>query len=133
MLKSRLGLSLLYTDTKLSGPSQSIVVIDLGNLFFTSQNTARPLYSHGHYIEYLTYTICDWLCENCIVDFLRYVLKFRERLIFSFFTILFHEWFCLMVFGGIVYFEGFILVLGGINILLPVYSITNSKRYSMVF
>lgn len=41
MLKSKLGLSLLYTDTKLF--SHSVVVTDRGRRFFMSQNTARPL------------------------------------------------------------------------------------------
>lgn len=40
MLNRRFGLSLLYTDTKLS--SQFSVVTDLGRRFFMSQNTARP-------------------------------------------------------------------------------------------
>lgn len=40
MLKRRFGLSLLYTDTKLS--SQLSVVTDLGKRFLMSQNTARP-------------------------------------------------------------------------------------------
>ena len=42
MLNSRLGLSLLYTDTKLF--SHWTVVTDRGNRFLMSQNTARPLY-----------------------------------------------------------------------------------------
>jgi hypothetical protein len=41
MLNNKLGLSLLYTDTKL--PSHCIVVTDLGSRFFMSQKTARPL------------------------------------------------------------------------------------------
>ena len=41
MLKSKLGLSLLYTDTKLL--SQLMVVTDRGRRFLMSQNTARPL------------------------------------------------------------------------------------------
>lgn len=41
MLKRRLGLSLLYTETKLS--SHRIEVTDRGSRFLMSQNTARPL------------------------------------------------------------------------------------------
>lgn len=41
MLKRRLGLSLLYTETKLS--SQRMDVTDRGRRFLMSQNTARPL------------------------------------------------------------------------------------------
>ena len=40
----------VYTDTKLSCPSHLIVVINLGNLFLMSQNTAHPC--DRHYIEY---------------------------------------------------------------------------------
>ena len=43
MLNSKLGLSLLYTDTKLL--SQLMVVTERGRRFLMSQNTARPL--HG--------------------------------------------------------------------------------------
>ena len=41
MLKRRLGLSLLYTETKLS--SQTTVVMERGRRFLMSQKTARPL------------------------------------------------------------------------------------------
>lgn len=41
ILNNKFGLSLEYTLTKLF--SHSTVVIDLGNLFLISQNTARPL------------------------------------------------------------------------------------------
>lgn len=41
ILNSKLGLSLEYTLTKLF--SHWIVVVERGNLFLISQNTARPL------------------------------------------------------------------------------------------
>ena len=43
MLNSRLGLSLLYTDTKLL--SHSSVVTERGSLFLMSQKTARPRFT----------------------------------------------------------------------------------------
>ena len=76
MLKSRLGLSLLYTDTKLSGLSQSIVVIDLGNLFLMSQNTARPLLQCGLMTCYCndnnthmlpTNWLISWNCQRSVL------------------------------------------------------------------
>lgn len=43
MEKSRLGLSLLYTLTKLLAHSK--VVMERGRRFFMSQNTARPRFT----------------------------------------------------------------------------------------